>query len=591
MKKYSFINSKIKPKNEAEKKACFDIVLSASKRTIKSSRELHRAKNKACEKYNVRTMTNPMLLDTYKKLIKSKRIKKNNTLFELLRKRKIRTSSGIASVAVFTKPYKCPGKCLFCPTQEDIPKSYIDNEPAVMRAILADYDPIRQINIRLRGLELAGNPADKIELIVMGGTWSYLPTTYQLKFILGCFAACNRYSSKLQITNNKLQINSKYQINKLPNNIKKLKELLKQEQKKNERTKYRIIGLTLETRSDYINQKEIKFMRELGCTRVEIGIQSLYDRILKINNRGHSVIDSVKATKLLKDAGFKVCYHMMPNLYGSSYKKDIEMFKKLFSDPRFKPDMLKIYPCVVTKFSPYLKLYKNKKYIPYTNEELIKLIIEIKKIIPEYVRIQRLIRDIPSQNIIGSSKVSNLRQIIQNSNKQQVTGNKNNKPLCRCIRCREIRGKKKKQVYLKRIDYQASDGREIFLQYIDKDNRVYALLRLRIPSQLFHLRGYNTSEVKSADTSEVEKYWISELQDCSIVREVHTYGPMVPVGTYIKKDPQHSGLGRRLIKKAEKITKKEFGFKKIAVISGVGVREYYRKLGYKKDGLYMSKGL
>ncbi len=560
-------NVRVQPENENEKNACIDIVNIAIKENIKTAQDLFVLKKNACEKYKIGFVSNPLLLNTYRLLVDDDEIKENNVLFQLLRKRRVRTSSGIASVAVLTKPYKCPGKCLFCPTQTDVPKSYIDNEPAVMRAILAGYDPVKQVNIRLRGLEISGNPANKIELIVMGGTFSYLPKIYQLKFIIGCFAACNRYkmqNEKLKTKNNssKFETNSKFQIKNLPNSIKKLKEMLAIEQTKNERAKYRIIGLTLETRPDYISEDELKWFRLLGCTRVEIGVQSIDDRILNINNRGHNKKQTIEATKLLKDAGFKINYHMMPNLYGSNVKKDFNMFKKLFSDQDYKPDMLKIYPCVVTKYSPYLKLYNDKKYIPYTDDELIDLIIRIKKNIPNYVRIQRLIRDIPAQNIVGSSTISNLRQLI----------NERHPNICKCIRCREIRNLKKEKVYFRRFDYDGSNGKEIFLEYIDKNNKLYAMLRLRI-------------------TSCADNHWIKELRNSSIIRELHTYGPMVEFGINTKKDPQHSGLGKRLIDRAEKITNDEFGLKKIAVISGVGVRGYYKKFGYQINDLYMIKKL
>jgi elongator complex protein 3 len=581
-------NVRVQPENENEKKACEDIIKTAVKKKVKTARALLVLKKNACEKYKIGFVSNPLLLNTYKDLINEKQIKANDELFQVLRKRRIRTSSGIASVAVLTKPYPCPGKCIYCPTQKGAPKSYIDNEPAVMRAILAEYDPVKQIQIRLRGFELAGNPADKIELIVMGGTWSYLPTKYQIWFILGCFMAANNY--KAQSVKRKMQNNSL----KLKNlNQNELMQILRKEQKKNECAKYRIIGLTLETRPDFINQKEIKFMRELGCTRVEIGVQSIYDDVLKKNNRGHLVSETVRATKLLKDAGLKICYHMMPNLYGSTYKKDVNMFKTLFSDERFQPDMIKIYPCVVTKYAILEKLFKEKKYIPYTDEELIKLLIEIKKDLPEYVRVQRLIRDIPKENIIGGSTISNLRQIIQEkyqeesksvptSLKLRGTGKKS-QSLCNCIRCREIREEKKLPVKLKRIDYSASDRQEIFIQYVDKDNKLYALLRLRIPSNLDQVSKVS----RASKVSDV--HWIPELSGCAIIRELHTYGPMLEVGTKSKKDPQHTGLGRKLIEEAEKITKDEFGLSKIAVISGIGVRGYYKKFGYRLVDTYLIK--
>lgn len=549
-------NIKVKPKNLKEKQACLDIILYALQCKINSFGKFQKLQRRVYEKYKISPLSNPVLLNCYKKLIDEKKIIENPELFQLLRKRRIRTSSGIASVAVLTKPYPCPGNCIFCPSQKNVPKSYISNEPAVMRAILGQYDPVEQINIRLRGFELAGNKAEKIELIVMGGTFSYLPRKYQLQFIASCFWTANNYHRTLSIKHRTKKF--KLQIKKY--NISQLKKILLQEQKKNEKAKYRIIGLTLETRPDYITKNELKWFRLLGCTRIEVGVQSIYDDVLIANNRGHLVEETVKATRLMKEAGFKVCYHLMPNLFYSTYERDLNMFKVLFADQWFAPDMIKIYPCVVTKYAKLANLHRAGKYIPYTDAELIKLLIDIKKIVPPYVRIQRLIRDIPAENIIAGSKISNLRQIIH---ERKIN-------ICQCIRCREIREEQKLPVKIKRFDYDASGGREIFLQYVDKNNRLYALLRLRI-------------------NPGIKNHWIKELTDCAIIREVHTYGQMTLIGKKSIKDPQHTGLGRKLIKLAENTAKNEFKLKKIAVISGVGVRRYYRRLGYRLKSTYLIK--
>ncbi len=535
-----FITSSTTYKNKSEKDASISIIMTACQAKIKSEKKLFLIQKKAAEKFKVRLIPRPLLLATYRKLVKDKKIKENKILFNLLRKRKIRTSSGIASVAVLTKSWPCPGKCIYCPSEKAMPKSYLSNEPAVMRAILADFDPQKQIDIRLRGFEIAGNSSNKIELIVMGGTFSALPKKYQLEFIINCYKACNNYGNKFKFQNSKLKINEK--------------ELIKQ-QKRNEKARHRIIGLTLETRPDFINEKEIEWFRKLGCTRVELGVQSIYDSILAKNKRGCLTDTTIKATKLLKDAGFKVSYHLMPNLYGSDIKTDVKMFRDIFTKQEFQPDLIKIYPCVLTHFSDLEKLYKKGKFTPYTDVELINLLIKIKSYLPQYVRVQRLYRDIPGESIIAGSKVSNLRQILQGKMKE-----KNIK--CNCIRCREIRNDNKKDVYLSRIDYKASGGIEIFLQYVDKENRLYSLLRLRITSG-----------------------------NKAIIREVHTYGPLVDVGENKIKDSQHKGLGKKLIVRAEQIAKKEFGIKKIAVIAGVGVRDYYRKLGYRLEKTYMAKNL
>ncbi|EKE18442.1 MAG: hypothetical protein ACD_9C00335G0001, partial [uncultured bacterium] len=343
----------------------------------------------------------------------------------------------------------------------------------------------------------------------------------------------------------------------------KLSEELLKEQKKNETAKHRIIGLTLETRPDYINEKEIINFRKLGCTRVELGVQSIFDDVLELNKRGHLVSETIRATKMLKDAGFKINYHMMPGLPGSNVKRDFEMFKALFNGPEFQPDMLKIYPTVVLKNSLLYNHWKKGKYVPLTNEDFEKLVLKIKnETITPYVRIARLIRDVPTPSIVAGPTVSNLRQIIIPQSK------------CPCIRCREVREGYtiKEDIVLDRIDYFASDGKEIFLQYVSPDKKkLFALLRLRIPNDKNH--------------------FISALKNTALIREVHTYGKLTKIDTTDAASPQHIGLGKKLLLEAERIAKEEFGFKKIVVISGVGVRGYYRKSGYKLKDTYMIKNI
>jgi elongator complex protein 3 len=343
---------------------------------------------------------------------------------------------------------------------------------------------------------------------------------------------------------------------------------LKTLQKRNETSKHRIVGLTLETRPDYIDEKEIIRIRKLGATRVELGVQSIYDDVLKLNKRGHGRAEVIKSTKLLKDSGFKINYHMMPNLPGSDHKRDLQMFEELFSNPDFQPDMLKIYPCVVVKDAQIYNWWKNGKYKPYSDKKLLDLLSGIKKNIPYYVRITRVIRDIPSTSIIAGNKISNLRQVLEKRSEEENWK-------CKCIRCREIRRGYDLETKLElfREDYNASQGKEIFLSFED-DNRknLHSMLRLRI----------NDPESKPA---------FPALKDSAIIREVHTYGKLVAVSAKNKRSPQHTGLGKKLMLEAERIARKEFGLKKIAVISGVGVRNYYRKLGFKlKDG-YMTKKL
>lgn len=504
-------------------------------------------------KKNGSTPKNSQIFLAYQKLIKQKKVRRSKNLENVLRLKKIRSLSGIVPIAVLTKPYPCPGKCVYCPTQKGMPKSYLDDEPAAMRAKMAKFDPYLQVHRRLKQLQITGHSTQKIELIVMGGTSSVLPASYQRNFIANCFMAANNYP-KNNLTAPKTT------------SLSQLKYL----QKINETAKNRIIGITLETRPDEINIKEIKFMRQLGATRVEIGIQSTFDEVLKKNKRGHSVSASIKATKLLKDAGFKICYHLMPNLPASNLKKDYQMFEEVFNNPDFKPDMIKIYPCVVCYQAELYQWFKQGKFKPYSDKDLIKLLVKIKTIIPQWIRINRLGRDIPINNIAAGNKISNIRQVVQ---RELVKQNLH----CQCIRCREIRNSSSlnnQTVHFSQLKYKASGGDEYFLQYIDNNQRLYGLLRLRIPSQIFSRK----------------KHFLPALQDSAIIRELHIYGLALSLKTKNKKATQHHGFGKKLIKRAEKITQ-SLGIKKIAVISGVGVRDYYRRLGYHLQGSYLVKNL
>ena len=516
------------------------IIIAFSKQPTKNRRVLDSLKRKFAKQQAVQMTSNSRLLEAYHNLIKDKSISPDIKIIETLRIKKIRSLSGIVVVSVLTKPYPCPGKCIYCPLQDNAPKSYLKGEPAVTRAIKLNYDPIKQIQARIRSLEATGHPTDKIDLRIIGGTWSFYSKAYQTWFIKKCFQGANNYpkTTKTRLSFEKLQ-------------------------KENEKAKHRIIGITIETRPDFIDKAEIKRLRMLGVTRVELGVQSIYNDVLKINKRGHGVEATIKATQLLKDAGFKICYQMMPNLLASNPKRDVEMFRELFKNPDFQPDYLKIYPCALLKEAPLYNVWKKGEYKPYTTEKLIDILIKIKKVVPYYCRVQRIIRDIPSYYIVeGGTKISNLRQIIAKKAKKEGWR-------CKCIRCREIKENynPKEKIYLFKEEYVASGGKELFLSFENKDRtRLFSLLRLRIPGRTV----------------------LPVLKNSAIIRELHTYGQLLPVSAG-GKAPQHKGLGKKLMKEAEIITKKEFGLSKIAVISGVGVRGYYRKLGYRLKDTYMVK--
>ena len=528
-----------------------EFVKKLAKTKINSKEELMLTKRKLSRKLKTTIFSNAQILQEYQQLLNAGEIKKNLKLEKILRKRAIRTLSGIAPVAVLTKPFPCPGKCAYCPTEKNVPQSYLSNEPAVMRAIRCKYNPFVQIQARLKALEINGHKPNKIELIVIGGTWSVLPNKYKYWFIKECFRGANTYNQK-NTTKNKSSYSQ--------SSLTKLKEELKYEQQKNESAQYRIVGLTLETRPDYIDDKELKQMRELGCTRVELGVQAIDNKILKINRRGHEIKEIIKATQLLRNYGFKITYHLMPGLPGSTPQKDLQMFKQIFSCPNFQPDQIKFYPTVVTKGSLLYKWWKNGKYIPYSDETLRKLIIECKKIVPPYVRIIRLIRDIPEESIIAGNKITNLRQIML------LQGVK-----CSCIRCREARDKKfnLKEAQLNIIKYKVKGGEENFLQFESKDKKtLFGFCRLFLPQ-------------KDNPTSLIPK-------NSALIRELHVYGELIPPGG--GKKIQHSGLGKKLMLTAEKLAQKH-NFKYLTVISGVGVRNYYRRLGYRLFKTYMIKKL
>ncbi|MDD3178084.1 MAG: tRNA uridine(34) 5-carboxymethylaminomethyl modification radical SAM/GNAT enzyme Elp3 [Candidatus ainarchaeum sp.] len=443
-----------------------------------------------------------------------------------------RTLSGVTIIAVMTKPDVCPGKCIFCPSYKDAPKSYTGFEPAAMRGAINNFDPYKQIKERLKQLEATGHPTTKIEMIIMGGTFPSTSIEYQKEFMIKVYQAITDSKSK---------------------NI----DLLK---KKAMTSKRRLVGLTFETRPDYCDEKIIRRLIDFGATRIEIGVQSTDNKILKYVKRGHGTKESIIATEKLKDSGLKVLYHMMLNLPKSNYKKDLKMFEEITTNEKYCPDMLKIYPCLVTKYTVLEKMYYSGEYKVYDDQKTINLLADIKEKIPRWIRIMRIQRDIPATKIIGGIKKSNLREYV----KKEL--NKRNKK-CKCIRCREP-NKNNTNIDFKKYEikietYKASKGIEYFIS-AEKDDVIFGFIRLRIPYKPF--------------LEELDK-------KTAIVRELHVYGQATELG---QKNLQHRGIGKKLLKKAEEITK-ENKLKKIAIISGIGVREYYKKLGYKLKKAYMIK--
>ncbi|HLD37388.1 MAG TPA: tRNA uridine(34) 5-carboxymethylaminomethyl modification radical SAM/GNAT enzyme Elp3 [Candidatus Nanoarchaeia archaeon] len=444
-----------------------------------------------------------------------------------------KTISGVTPVAVMLPPRKCRhGTCLYCPSL-NMPQSYTPKSPAVMRALSLGYDAYRQAEARIQAFRMMHHPTDKIELIIMGGTFLSYPVKFQHSFIKGCYDALNGKKSR---------------------NLKEAKKL-------NEKTRHRCVALCIETRPDVCSKQDIKRMLKFGCTRVELGVQAIDDEIYRIVKRGHKVKDVIEATQRLKDSGFKVGNHIMPGLPGSNIKKDLRMFKQLFSDERFKPDQLKIYPCQVIKGSGLERLYWKNKYKPYAEKEIKKIIIRMLEAVPEYCRVMRIMREIhPDYLAAGTTRIDLRKDIEYEIRKKGIKLNE--------IRFREI-GFAKTEDYdikIKKTEYNASKGKEVFLQAVNKENILFGLLRLRFPCKPF----------------------IKELKNCAIIRELHVYGKAEKLG--VKGKIQHTGIGRALIKMAEEIAKRNRA-KKLFVIAGVGVRPYFYKLGYKQDGFYVSKEL
>jgi len=455
-----------------------------------------------------------------------------------------RTISGVTPLAVMTMPRECPGQCLYCPTYADAPQSYTPESPAVLRAKSRDYDAWQQVELRLRIFSDMGHPTDKIELIIMGGTFLAHPVEYQYEFVKGCYDGLNGVVS---------------------NNLEEAKRL-------NETAEHRVTGLCIETRPEWCGQVEIERMLEFGATRVELGVQTLSDDIYRLVRRGHGVEDVVRATALLREYGFKVYYHWMPGLPGSTPEKDLQMSRRLFDDDRFKPDGLKLYPTMVVEGTELERWWREGRYQPYDDETMINLIAEIKSIVPKYVRISRVLRDIPSKFIVAGLKDS-LRDIVRERMKEDGID-------CRCIRCREYGHRARAgweigEPYLVRMDYEASDGKEIFLSFEDEKETLFGLLRLRIQSRPVPALANDGLEDNTA-----------------IVRELHVFGPEVPLSHKNSESAQHKGFGKALLREAERIARDEFQAERVVILSGTGAKEYYRdEFDYSSQGDYMVKTL
>jgi elongator complex protein 3 len=471
-------------------------------------------------------------------------------LLPIIKRKSTRTISGVTVVAVMTTPYPCPQPepCAYCPGGPSVgsPQSYTGYEPAALRGSQNSFDPYEQVQSRIRQLTAIGHKVDKVELIVMGGTFPATPTEYQQRFIQRCLdALTGKTSASLE------------------------------EAKANaETSKTRNVGITVETRPDWAKQPHIDAMLDMGVTRVELGVQNPDDEIYRLVGRTHTVADVVEATQVAKDAGLKIVYHMMPGMPGSNPQKDLAAFDRIFTDSAFKPDMIKIYPCLAIAGTKAHQWYQEGKYTPYTTEQAAELIAEIKKTVPQWVRIMRVQRDIPARLILAGVKRSDVREIAQKKLKEQGAQ-------CQCIRCREVGHRweadhikpDSEKVRILTQQYAASEGKEFFISAEDPENNVLlGYLRMRVPSAKAH-----RPEITATPSA--------------IVRELHVYGPLVPVGKHSANAWQHKGFGAKLLSQAERIASADLGLEKLLVISALGTRRYYIRLGYERDGVYVSKRL
>ena len=544
-------------KEDDYNKACREILEKVLVGEIENENQLNKAKKDVSKHYHLDSL--PRNGD----VITRGSAEEQAIIRDFLRRKPVRTISGVAVIAVMTSPAPCPhGVCLPCPGGPNStfksPQSYMGREPAAMRAIQHGFDPYSQVESRLSQLKEIGHDVEKVELIVMGGTFSARSLDYQEWFIKRCLEAMNDFTGKEWREN-------AWRIGKTLPYIS-----LEEVQKANEKAEIRNAGITFETRPDWAGEKHVDEFLKLGGTKVELGVQSVYDFVLARMQRGHGVAEIVRANQVLRDSAFKVGFHMMPHLPGSDSKLDLKGFKKLFEDSRFRPDYLKIYPTLVTEGTPLYRLWKAGDYEALSDEEAAELIADIKEILPKWVRLQRIQRDIPAYQIIAGVRKSNLRQLAEE--KLRERGGK-----CHCIRCREVghtslKGRKinPKDIELTVESYDACGGTEHFIAFEDLAADVLiGFTRLRFPAAPHR----------------------PELQDAALIRELHVYGSMVPIGKEAKqKEWQHRGYGKELLEYAEKIAC-ENGYRKLAIISGIGAREYYRKFGYVLDNVYMSKVL
>ncbi len=496
-------------------------------------------------------LSKAMLVAAYQQMVDDDLIEEDAALLERIRMKPVRTLSGVTTVTVLTKPYPCPGKCIFCPTDVRMPKSYLPDEPGAMRGLEHNFDPYAQVASRLVSLENLGHPTDKIELLILGGTWSSYRRDYQEWFIKRCFDAMNTILPSAS-----------------PHLVEQNGETegsLAEAQALNEDAVHRNVGLVIETRPDEITPDELRWLRHLGVTKVQMGAQSLDDHILEINKRGHDVESTRKAVALLRAAGFKIVLHWMPNLLGATPESDRADFARLWDG--FCPDEIKIYPNQLLANAELYEYWQRGEFTPYTTQELIDLIADVKPSIPRYCRVNRVIRDIPSNNVVEGNRRTSLRQDIHDEMKRRGTR-------CECVRCREVRGKpvSADQLRLDDLVYQTGTAEEHFISFVTPDDGLAGFIRLSLPN------------------ANAPQTGLLDLDGAALIREVHVYGQSLPVGAEQVGAAQHAGLGTRLLQEADAVAK-ACGYGRMAVISAVGTRPYYLDRSFERGELYLTKSI
>lgn len=489
------------------------------------------------------------LVTVYRRMVEDGELDEDPALLARIRMKPVRSLSGVTTVTVLTRPYPCPGHCVFCPDDTMMPKSYLPDEPGAARAVQNEFDPYRQVQSRLTAYEAVGHPTDKIELLILGGSWTAYKRDYQEWFVRRCFDAMNGREAGT----------------------------LEEAQHINETAEHRNVGLVVETRPDEITPQVIAWLRKLGVTKLQMGAQSLDNDILQRNLRGHTKEDTLQACALLRAAGFKIVLHWMPNLLGATLESDSEDFTRLWAPEEgglgYSPDEFKIYPTQLLENAELYNFWRRGEYTPYTTEELIDLVADVKPTIPEYCRVNRIIRDIPSTHVVAGNKRTSLRQdILKEIHRRGQT--------CRCVRCREVRGEKIDPENLRLQDrvYHPAYAEEHFISYVTENDKLAGYLRLSLPGDF--PRDNNSGNHPLAD--------LKDLKDAALIREVHVYGQSLEVGSEQAGAAQHIGLGTSLLQEAERIAAKA-GYKHMAVIAAIGTRRYYAARGFELGELYMVK--